>query len=60
AVLTRWMSHYLALRQLMELKSPLTVMAEQEFTERKIITGEVKSRVKAEKMLKLIKNPTFW
>ena len=64
AVLTRWMSHFLAMRQLMELRATLTIMADQELdcpeAQWQIITGDTRSKKKAERMLKLIKNPIFW
>ncbi|KAI6102724.1 hypothetical protein EDD16DRAFT_1494526, partial [Pisolithus croceorrhizus] len=64
AVLIRWMSHYLAMCWLMELKATLTIMADQELgrpeTQWQIMTGDARSKQKAEKMLRLIKNPTFW
>ncbi|KAI6010645.1 hypothetical protein BKA83DRAFT_25636 [Pisolithus microcarpus] len=49
---------------LMELKATLTIMADQELSrleaQWQIITGDARSKQKAEKMLRLIKNPTFW
>ncbi|KAI5980380.1 hypothetical protein EDC04DRAFT_2596878 [Pisolithus marmoratus] len=64
AVLTRWMSHYLAMRRLMELKATLSVMADQELSrpevQQRIMTGDARSKQKAEKMLRVIKDPTFW
>lgn len=54
--ITRWTSHFLAMRRLLELREALQVF----ILDRTLIRGKVESRIKAEEMYALIANPTFW
>ncbi|KIK76098.1 hypothetical protein PAXRUDRAFT_170934 [Paxillus rubicundulus Ve08.2h10] len=64
AVLTCWMAHYAAYQQLFELQPALlaVVVADDIYSpERKeITTGEAKTKAKAIKMMKCIKDALFW
>ncbi len=63
AVLTCWTAHYLAFRQLLDLRQSLMVliakddMAEATSQEHKLVTGDAKSRWKAEEMLAIMHDP---
>ncbi|KAJ3777435.1 hypothetical protein FB446DRAFT_615658, partial [Lentinula raphanica] len=62
AVLTRWTSHYLAFRRLLDLRKTLDyiVAKDQILPESQLVTGDAKGKEKARKMIKLIKNLDFW
>ncbi|KAE9395217.1 hypothetical protein BT96DRAFT_1044832 [Gymnopus androsaceus JB14] len=62
AVLTRWTSHYLAFRRLLEMQATLefTITRDQMLSESQIITGDKKSKEKAAAMIKLIEKHDFW
>jgi hypothetical protein len=63
AVLTRWTSHYLAFRRLLDLKFALDFLVRQEKDlgqDSKIVTGDAAARRKAAEMLKLIEDPVMW
>ncbi|KAG1865766.1 hypothetical protein DFJ58DRAFT_150772 [Suillus subalutaceus] len=59
AVLTRWMSHYLAYRRLLELRPALELLVTMH--EAHLISGgDVRSRRKTQIAIATIKNVTFW
>lgn len=68
AVLTRWTAHYNAYRRLLDLYIPLKLLTDhdakypgsQNERERIMITGNKKAQEKAEKMVKIIRDPVFW
>lgn len=64
AVLTRWTSHFLAYRRLLELQPSLVAIVyadeAREPSQRKIIIGDAKAKAKSRSMIAIIKNPLFW
>lgn len=62
AVLTRWTSHYLAYRCLLELRRSLEVLIEEDeaLEENQLITGNTAVQVKATEMIGYLKNDSFW
>ncbi|KAE9385656.1 hypothetical protein BT96DRAFT_820684, partial [Gymnopus androsaceus JB14] len=62
AVLTRWTSHYLAFRRLLEMRAILEfiVTKDRMQPESQLVTGDKKSKEKAQAMIKVIENHDFW
>ncbi|KAJ3899457.1 hypothetical protein F5879DRAFT_810857, partial [Lentinula edodes] len=62
AVLTRWTSHYLAFRCLLDIHSTLNylVTKDQMLPESQLITGDTKAKAKAQTMVRLIQNSDCW
>ena len=64
AVLTRWTSHYMAYRRLLQLyptlKSILFADASRPAALKVLVSGDAKARQKAEQMVEIIENPAFW
>jgi hypothetical protein len=59
AVLTRWLSHYLAYRRLLELRPALELLVTKHENQL-MSTGDARSRRKTQAALDTIKNATFW
>ncbi|KAG0707177.1 ribonuclease H-like domain-containing protein, partial [Suillus ampliporus] len=59
AVLTRWMSHYLAYRRLLELRPALELLVTKHEVHL-ISGGDARSRRKTQTAIATIKNATFW
>ncbi|KAI0073823.1 hypothetical protein K474DRAFT_1700112 [Panus rudis PR-1116 ss-1] len=64
AVLTRWTTHYLTYRRLLVLKLPLQTLLENDSQlppeQQCVVIGDCQARLKAESMVKVIKDPQFW
>lgn len=64
AVLTRWTAHYMAYRRLLQLyptlRSILFADASRPDNLKVLISGDAKARQKAEQMVEIIENPSFW
>jgi len=64
AVITRWTSHYMAIKRLLELKPSLmsVVYADEARStpDKLIVIGDAKAKRKAHAMIGIIKNPLFW
>ncbi|KAI0075642.1 hypothetical protein K474DRAFT_1599424, partial [Panus rudis PR-1116 ss-1] len=62
AVLTRWTSHFLAYRRLLELQRFLIILVDKDaaLPTSSIITGNAAARNKARSMIALIRNGLFW
>ncbi|KAJ3771237.1 hypothetical protein FB446DRAFT_645581, partial [Lentinula raphanica] len=64
AVLTRWTSHYLAFKCLLELWNALEFLISRDSmrppSDSQLITGNAKSKAKAKSMVGLVKNQDFW
>ena len=64
AVKTRWTSHYLAIKRLLELQSALkTILAEDELRGVSTFMAGLKkkeSKIKARRMIALMQDGTFW
>ncbi|KAG2066161.1 hypothetical protein BDR04DRAFT_1030793, partial [Suillus decipiens] len=59
AVLTRWLSHYLAYRRLLEVWLTLELLITKHETDLRS-TGNAQSKAKTSAAITTIKNPTFW
>ncbi|KAJ8590093.1 hypothetical protein M405DRAFT_737485, partial [Rhizopogon salebrosus TDB-379] len=59
AVLTRWLSHYLAYRRLLEVRPTLELLITRHEASLRS-TGNAQSRAKTSAAITTIKNPTFW
>ncbi|EPQ50345.1 hypothetical protein GLOTRDRAFT_50634 [Gloeophyllum trabeum ATCC 11539] len=57
AVLTRWTSHFLAYRRLLEIKNPLEILASDP---RIFESGDAKSHAKTREMLPILRDSMFW
>ncbi|KAI0755920.1 hypothetical protein BC629DRAFT_1296537, partial [Irpex lacteus] len=62
AVITRWTSHFLAYRRLLDLRYPIMAMLNQDskLPESQIITGNSKAKAKAREMISYLKDDDFW
>ena len=64
AVLTRWTAHYQAYSRLLDLRFMLVIVVNTDGgrpeKERCVIAGDTKAKKKAESMVALIRNNTFW
>lgn len=63
AVLTRWTSHYLAYRRLLQLRTSVETMLEEDASsvnESQIITGTSAAQDKAREMVACLKDDMFW
>ncbi|KAJ8515209.1 hypothetical protein ONZ45_g7358 [Pleurotus djamor] len=68
AVLTRWTSHYLAFRRLLELKNALTILVSQEkialgakdTARLRLVIGNTAAKGRAQKMMDIIDDPLLW
>ena len=64
AVLTRWTAHYLSYSRLLDLRSVLIMVVDMDSRrlekDRCVIAGDAKAKKKANDMVILIKNDTFW
>jgi len=59
AVLTRWLSHYLAYRRLLEVRPTLELLITKHEADI-LSTGNAHSRAKTSTAIATIKNPMFW
>lgn len=59
AVLTRWLSHYLAYRRLLDVRPTLELLITKHEADLRS-TGDSRSRAKTSAAIATIKNPTFW
>ncbi|KAG1752181.1 hypothetical protein EDB19DRAFT_1627844, partial [Suillus lakei] len=59
AVLTRWLSHYLAYQRLLDVRPSLELLIAKHEAEIRS-TGDARSRAKTSAAIATIKNPTFW
>jgi hypothetical protein len=65
AVLTRWTSHYMAYRRLLDLRLALDAVVANDALQSRdedktVVTGDAKAKRKALQMVKIIKDPLFW
>jgi hypothetical protein len=64
AVLTRWTAHYQSYSRLLDLRSVLVMVVEMDSRrveqERCVVAGDAKAKKKANDMVALIRNDTFW
>lgn len=64
AVLTRWTAHYIAYCRLLDVSHTLKLLVQQDemcpTLEQRLVTGDKKSRDKAQLMVRLIKDEHFW
>lgn len=62
AVLTRWTSHFLAYRRLLQLQTSIMTMLEldEAAEESQIITGSASAREKATEIISYLKDDHFW
>jgi len=58
-VLTRWLSHYLAYRRLLEVRPALELLVTKH-EHHLLSTGDARSRRKTQTAINTIKNATFW
>ncbi|KAF8883953.1 hypothetical protein BD779DRAFT_1443490, partial [Infundibulicybe gibba] len=56
-VLTRWTSHYLAYKRILELRWVLETLPRNQ---RRLTTGNAQAQKKGNTMITIIKNPLFW
>ncbi|KAG2076688.1 hypothetical protein BDR04DRAFT_982006, partial [Suillus decipiens] len=63
-ILTQWTAHYLAFRQLLDLKFALNILIRQEKDSlrqgSKIVTSDTASQKKATEMPRLTEDPVMW
>ena len=64
AVLTQWTMHYQSYRRLRELHSVIVMVVdlEEKWSEQQhlVITGDTNAKIKARRMVQLIKDQNFW
>ena len=66
AVITRWISHYLSYRRLLELRDFIMHIISQDRLrlragkESQLVTGNADAKAKANKVLAILDKPTFW
>ncbi len=62
AVLTRWTSHFLAYRRLLQLRYTIMTMVQQDelLSESQIITGNAAAQGKAREVISYLQRDGFW